>query len=76
MAEPAGKLSEEERQRLYAEGYRSVEIWVFDLNDPQLVAEIQAEARLIAEADRRTGMDKVLDAFAADLLAHEPDYEW
>lgn len=69
-------LTDEERERLHTEGYRPVETWVLDLDDPKIIAELREEARLIAESDRRTGMDKVLEAYAADLLAHEPDYEW
>ena len=76
ISEPARQLTDEERQALRDQGYRPVEVWVLDLDNPKIVAELREEARRIAEADRRTGMDKVLEAYAADLLAHEPDYEW
>ncbi len=76
MVEPARKLNDEERQALRDRGYRPVEMWVLDLDDPKIVAELREEARRIAESDCLTGMDKVLEAYAADLLAHEPDYEW
>jgi hypothetical protein len=76
MAKTARKLTDEERRALREQGYRPVEIWVPDLDDPKTIAELREEARQIAESDRRTGMDKVLEAYAADLLAHEPDYEW
>jgi len=76
MAEPAHKLTEKERQALRENGYRPVEIWVPDLDDPKILAEIREEARRIAEADRREQMDKVLEASAAELVARDPDYEW
>lgn len=76
MVEPAPRLSEQERQALHDQGYRPVEMWVLDLGDPKIVAELREEARRIAESDRLTGMDKVLEAYAADLLAREPNYEW
>jgi hypothetical protein len=76
MARPARRLSEEERRALRDQGYRPVEIWVPDLDNPKVVAEIREEARRIAEADRREGMDKVLEAYAAELIGREPDYEW
>lgn len=70
------ELTEEQRSDLMAEGYRPVEFWVLDLENPKILSELREEARRIAESDRRTGMDTVLEAFASDLLAHEPDYEW
>jgi hypothetical protein len=76
MVRPARRLSEDERRALREQGLRPVEVWVPDLNNPKVVAELREEARRIAEADRREGMDRVLEAYAADLIAGEPDYEW
>ena len=76
MSEPARKLTEEERQALRDQGYRPVEMWVLNLDDPKIVAELREEARRIAASDRSSGMNEVLEAHAADLLADEPDYEW
>jgi hypothetical protein len=76
MSGSARRLSDEERQTLRDRGYRPVEIWVPDLDDPKILAEIREEARRIAEADRREHMDKVLEAYAAELVGREPDYEW
>jgi hypothetical protein len=76
MSQPAHKLTPKERQALVDQGYRPVEIWVPDLDNPKVIAEIREEARRIAEADRREKMDQVLEAYAADLIAREPDYEW
>jgi len=76
MSEPIRKLTPQQREALRNQGYRPVEVWVPNLEDPKVIAELREEARRIAESDRRTGMDKVLEAYAADLLAREPDYEW
>jgi hypothetical protein len=76
MTRPVRRLSEDERRALRDQGYRPIEIWVPDLDDPKVLAELREEARRIAEADRREGMDKILEAYAADLIAGEPDYEW
>lgn len=70
------ELSDEERRRLLAEGYEPVEMWVLDTKNSKVLEEIRQEARLIAEADRREGIDAALEAFAADILARERDYEW
>ena len=69
-------LTDEERETMRAEGYRPVEIWVPDLSSPIVREQWRDGARRIAEADRREGMDDVLNAINDDLLASEPDYDW
>ena len=69
-------LTNEQRQKLLAEGYKPVEVWVLDMENPRVREEIKAEVRLIAEADRTSGSAKELEAYADQLLAEEPDYEW
>lgn len=61
------ELTEEERRKLIAEGYRPVEVWVPDLWSDQLWNEVEEECRQIRQSDRRSGMLKTLDAFAEDL---------
>ena len=61
------ELTEEERQKLLAEGYRPVEVWLPDLWSDEVWKQIEEDCRLIRESDRRTGMMKTLDAFAKDL---------
>lgn len=70
------ELTDEEREALRADGYRPVEVWSLDLSRPAVLRRFQSELRLIAEADREEGMAEVLDAFNAQLLENEPDYEW
>ncbi|MBO0906451.1 antitoxin MazE-like protein [Jiella sonneratiae] len=63
------ELSEEERQKLLAEGWKPIqaEVWVPDWDNPVFRARIEEDCRLIRESDRRTGMNDVLDAFAREL---------
>ena len=61
------ELTEEEKQKLIAEGYKPVEVWLPDLWSDELWKEIEEECRQIRESDRRSGMLKTLDAFAEDL---------
>jgi hypothetical protein len=61
------ELTEEERQKLIAEGYKPVEVWLPDLWSDELWRQIEEDCKLIRESDRRSGMLKTLDAFAEDL---------
>lgn len=61
------ELSEEEKRKLIAEGYRPVEVWLPDLWSDELWKQIEEDCRLIREADEREGMADVLDAFARNL---------
>jgi hypothetical protein len=60
-------LTEEERQQLMAEGFRPVEIWVPDFDNPKIQAQMRAEAEAIAESDRRSGELDRLDETVEDL---------
>ena len=57
------ELTEEERQKLLAKGYRPVEVWVPDWSSPAFQKELEEMGRSIRESDRREQMDKVLEAF-------------
>lgn len=61
------ELTQEERQKLIEEGYRPVELWVLDWDNPQVRERIERECQLIREADRRTGELARLDEVTADL---------
>lgn len=52
------ELSPEERDDLLRRGYRPIEIWVPDLDNETMRAQLAEEARRIAEAD---GEDEVMD---------------
>ena len=45
------ELTDDERDELRARGYRPVEIWVRDRNDPTYLAEAARQSRAAAEAD-------------------------
>ncbi|MFN7124588.1 MAG: antitoxin MazE-like protein [Allorhizobium sp.] len=53
------ELSQEERADLLRRGYRPVEIWVPDLDNETIRAQLAEEARRIAEADDTE--DEVMD---------------
>lgn len=53
------ELSQEERADLLRRGYRPVEIWVPDLGNETIRAQLAEEARRIAEAD--SDEDEVMD---------------
>ena len=47
------ELSPEEREDLLRRGYKPVEIWVPDLENEVVRAQLAEEARRVAEADER-----------------------
>ena len=59
------ELSEEERQELLAKGYRPVEIWVPDLDNPKMLEELKRQAKAVAEADEKDGIFEWLEAVHA-----------
>jgi hypothetical protein len=56
------ELSPEEREDLLRRGYKPVEIWVPDLENEVVRAQLAEEARRVAEADER---DDVTDWIVA-----------
>lgn len=66
------ELSEEERQELLAQGYKPVEIWVLDMENPEVRARIEQECAAIRESDRRSGELEWLDEVVADLWDDRP----
>lgn len=52
------ELSPEERADLISRGYRPVEIWVPDLDNPEVQKQLQEEIGRIAAADEK---DDVMD---------------
>ena len=64
-------LTDEEREALRADGYKPVEIWVPDLDDPTVRERWRAGARRVAETDRREGMDEMLGDMLDDFMEEE-----
>lgn len=56
------ELSSEERADLLRRGYRPVEIWVPDLENETIRAQLAEEARRVAEADKRDDVTDWLEA--------------
>jgi hypothetical protein len=61
------ELTEQGRQKLIAEGYRPVEVWVLDQSTPEFQRELERMCREIRESDQRSDMSKTLDAFLEDV---------
>jgi hypothetical protein len=61
------ELTEEERAKLIAEGYREASVWLPDIWSDEFWMQIEEDCRLIRQLDERTNMNATLDAFAADL---------
>ena len=61
------ELSEAERQELLAQGFRPVEVWVPDVDSDAFWKRLQREGDAIRESDRRSEMDRVLEAFLEDV---------
>ncbi|TFF21930.1 DUF3018 family protein [Jiella endophytica] len=62
------ELSEEERQKLLAEGWKPIqaEVWVPDWDNPVFRARLKENCDAINEADRRSGeLDRLSDEVAA-----------
>lgn len=59
------ELSEEERRDLIAKGYRPVEIWVPDLDNPKMLEELEKQARAVAEADEKDDIFEWLEGVHA-----------
>jgi hypothetical protein len=52
MPRSTAERSADYRQRQRAKGLRPVTLWVRDLRDPSVIADIQRQCRLIAELER------------------------
>ncbi len=61
------ELTEAERAELLSAGYKPVEVWALDWENPEVLARIERECAVIRESDRRTGVIEELDETVADL---------
>jgi hypothetical protein len=60
------ELTEEERQKLIAKGYRPVEVWVPDRGNPEYLAEAKRQARSAAHADVEDRVMEWIEAVSAE----------
>lgn len=58
--------TDEEREQLRAQGFRPVEHWLPDLSNPEVLAQLRREAKLMAEHPQNAELDEWLDK-AVDL---------
>jgi hypothetical protein len=65
------ELTEEERQKLIADGYQPVEMWVPDVSDPAVLARADAEAKRIARADQEEDIMEWIEAIQKDMWEGE-----
>lgn len=61
------ELTEEERAELIAQGFKPVEVWVLDWDNPKVREQIERDCELIRESDRRNGELAYLEQETADL---------
>ena len=67
------ELTEAERADLIARGYKPVEVWVLDWDNPKVREEIERECAVIRESDLRTGELDRLSETVSDLWDDFPE---
>ncbi len=65
------RLTKEEREKLISDGFRPVEIWVPNLDDPKVLKHWQEGTRRASEADRKDGTNEFLEGVLCDLIAED-----
>lgn len=74
MASSSSQRVQKHRAALRAQGLKSVQIWVPDVNAPGFAEECERQSRLAAEADARDPeFERWMDAVNADMDL--PPYE-
>jgi Protein of unknown function (DUF3018) len=64
------------RARLRAQGLRPIQLWVPDLRDPKVQAEIEREVASINASEDEAVILAWLDANNAELMGSLPSYDW
>ncbi|TVR59645.1 MAG: DUF3018 family protein [Candidatus Competibacteraceae bacterium] len=60
------------RERMKAQGFRQLNLWVPDTRSPRFAEECRRQSRLAARHDRADGVMELLEAAASDLEGWEP----
>lgn len=72
-----GQRVAKRRAALRAQGLRPKQIWLPDLRDPKVLAEVRADAAaLAAQAHRWNDLLDDIEDMAAEVLDHMPPYDW
>ena len=64
------------RAALRARGLRLKQLWVPDLNDPKVLADIERGVAAINLSEDEAEVMAFCEANYAELMASEPDYNW
>lgn len=73
----ASQRTARRRAKLRAQGLRPRQIWLPDLRDPKVRAEIQADAAaLAAQAHKWDSLIDDVEAMSGELLDELPPYDW
>jgi hypothetical protein len=59
------ELTDEERAELLSKGFRPVEIWVPDLDNPKMREQMEREARSVAAVDEKDDIFEWLESVQA-----------
>ncbi len=59
-----------------AQGLRLKQVWVPDLRDPKVLAQIERGIAAINACKEEAEYNRWLDANFDELMADEPDYDW
>ena len=60
------------RERMKAQGFRQLNLWVPDTRSPRFAEECRRQSRLAARHDRADDVMELLEAAASDLEGWEP----
>ncbi len=60
------------RERMKAQGFRQLNLWVPDTRSPQFAEECQRQSRLAAEHDRADDVMNLLEEAVSDIEGWEP----
>lgn len=60
------------RERMKAQGFRQLSLWVPDTRSPKFAEECQRQSRLAARQDSESDILDFLDAAASDIEGWEP----
>lgn len=67
MEQTANNRARQYRQRMRAQGFRQINLWVPDTHAPDFAATCRQQSRLAATSDRSEGILDELDAALEDI---------
>ena len=67
------ELTDDERAKLIADGFKPVEVWVLDWENPAVRAKVERDCEAIRTSDRVSGELAYLDEVTSDLWDDFPE---